>query len=260
MDAPKKRLPVSDKQRKEVRQYARQNEHLKQHQIATWASREFQRPFTQSMVCKILEDRYAYLDEKSFPRGTTGSSRHLSANNPILEVALYKWHIHMETLKLPVTSAIICKAAYSLWYRMPDFQHLPEPKWSNGWLQGFKKQHRIKQYKQSGEAASADITGSEEEIVRIRGVISNYKSRNVYNTNKTGLFWLQAPDNTLATKAQSGCKKKKNRITLLPTTNANGTHKLDLWIIGHFKNPRPFGRNSTNTQGLPFIEQYNKKA
>lgn len=74
MDAPKKRLPVSDKQRKQARQYAHQNQHLKQHQVATWASREFQRPFTQLMVCKILEDRYLHLNEMSFPRGVSGTS------------------------------------------------------------------------------------------------------------------------------------------------------------------------------------------
>jgi len=91
-------------------------------------------------------------------------------------------------------------------------------------------------------------------------LIRNYASHDVYNTDETGLFWLQAPDNTLVIKAQSGTKKKKSRITLLPTANADGTHKLDLWVIGHFKNPRPFGKNSCKTLGLPFVWRYNKKA
>ena len=114
MDAPKKRLPVSDKQRKQVRQYAHQNQHLKQHQVATWASREFQRPFTQLMVCKILEDRYLHLDEMSFPCGVSGASRSVTPDFPILEVALFEWYIRMETLKLLITGDMICEATCTL--------------------------------------------------------------------------------------------------------------------------------------------------
>ena len=164
----------------------------------------------------------------------------------------------MEAQKIPVNGDMIRGAAHGRWDRMPDFQGLKEPKWSSGWLEGFKKRHRIKKYKQSGESASADISGSEKEIERLREVINSYASDDVYNTDETGLFWLELPDNTLATKAQSGGKKVKNRITILPTASATG-HKLDLWIIGHFANPRPFGRNCRNIQGLPFVWKHNKK-
>jgi len=136
---------------------------------------------------------------------------------------------------------------------MPDFRLLTEPKWSQGWLKGFKRRHKIKQYKQSGESASADIAGSEAEISRIQEVVHTYKSGDTYNCDETALFWLQTPDNTLASGPQSGGKNKKNRITVHVTSNVTGTHKLDLWILSHFKNPQPFGKNRCKIQGLPFI-------
>ena len=121
-------------------------------------------------------------------RGVSGGSRIVKADYLILERALYEWVLSMEGMKIPVNSDMIREAAHSLWERMPDFQGIKEPRWSLGWLQGFKKRYRIKKYKQSGESASADISGSEEEIARIREVIKSYPSDDVYNTDETGLF------------------------------------------------------------------------
>jgi len=195
------------------------------------------------MVSKSLSDQYLHLDERSFPRGVVGVSKIVTADHPILEKALFEWILSMEDQHIPVTGDMICSAASSLWGRMPDFLLLTELKWSNGWLEGFKRRYKIKQYKQSGESAAVDIPVLEAEISRIQEVVHTYKSDDTYNCDKTGLFWLQTPDSTLATKPQSGGKKKKNRITIHATSNATGTHKLDLWILGHFKNPRPFGKN-----------------
>jgi hypothetical protein len=258
MASKQRRLAITDKERKTIRQYAQANEALRQSDIANWASHEFKRTITQSMVSKILTRKYLHLDKVSIPRGVSGISRIINADHPILERALYEWVLSMEGLKIPVNGDMIRGAAHSLWDRMPDFQGLKEPKWSCGWLEGFKKRYRIKKYKQSGESASADISGSGEEIARIQEVIKSYASKDVYNTDETGLFWLQLPDTTLATKPQFGGKKMKNRITILPTASATG-HKLDLWIISHFANPRPFGRNCRNIQGLPFVWKHNKK-
>ncbi|KAK3366665.1 hypothetical protein B0T24DRAFT_681871 [Lasiosphaeria ovina] len=45
---------------------------------------------------------------------------------------------------------------------MEDFRFLKKPSFSHGWLEDFKRRYKIKQYKQSGQAASADIEGARE--------------------------------------------------------------------------------------------------
>jgi len=255
-----KRLAVTEKQRKQIREYTQLNSHLTQRDVALWASREWGRTITQAMVCKTLDDRYAYLDTQSFPRGVISLAKIVPANYPILKKTLFEWVLSLNAKHVPLTGDMICSAASSFWAKMPDFRLLTEPKWSQGWLEGFKRRHKIKQYKQSGESASADIAGSEAEISRIQEVVHTYKSGDTYNCDETALFWLQTPDNTLASGPQSGGKNKKNKITVHVTSNATGTHKLDLWILGHFKNPRPFGKNRCKIQGLPFIWRHNKKA
>ena len=60
----KRRRPISEKQRQRIRQYAAANPQIDQRSIAQWASREFDRAVTQSMISRSLTTTYAYLDTK----------------------------------------------------------------------------------------------------------------------------------------------------------------------------------------------------
>ena len=63
--------------------------------------------------------------------------------------------------KATITGDVLKGKATELWDRPPQFDGLDKPKWSNGWLDGFKKSFNIKEYVQHGEAASADINNPE---------------------------------------------------------------------------------------------------
>ena len=93
-----------------------------------------------------------------------------------------------------------------------------------------------------GEAAVADIHNRNN--IRImeedRQLASTYALSDILNMNETGLYWKLSPSRTLATEAVSGGKKSKDRITLAFTTNATGTDRLMVWVIGKSKNPRCF--------------------
>ena len=90
MATKQKRLAVTEKQRKQIREYTQLNSRLTQRDVALWALREWGRTITQAMVCKTLDDRYAYLDTQSFPRGVIGLAKIVPANYPILEKALFE--------------------------------------------------------------------------------------------------------------------------------------------------------------------------
>ena len=77
--------------------------------------------------------------------------------------------------------------------------------------------------------------------------------RDTYNMDEAALYWKMTPDVTLATKRQAGCKKEKARITIIPCCNADGSHKLSLWLIGKAAKPRCFGRNKINISSLGMI-------
>ncbi len=57
----------------------------------------------------------------------------------------------------------------------------------------------------------------------------------VYNCDETGLYFRLLSRKTLASaseKSAPGMKASKDRVTLMACSNATGTHKLRLVIIG----------------------------
>jgi hypothetical protein len=57
--------------------------------------------------------------------------------------------------------------------------------------------------------------------------------------DETGLFWKLIPDRTLATKADRGGKKSKNRVALVFTMSASGKKEF-VWCIATSTHPRCF--------------------
>jgi hypothetical protein len=59
--------------------------------------------------------------------------------------------------------------------------------------------------------------------------------------DETGLFWRRQPTHTLTDDVTvSGTKLSKARITAVVCGNADGSDKVELWLIGHVMKPRAF--------------------
>ena len=58
--------------------------------------------------------------------------------------------------------------------------------------------------------------------------------------DETGPFWKTSLNRTLSTHLRVGEKKAKDRITLALTCNADGSDKVEAWVIRKSKNPRCF--------------------
>ena len=79
----------------------------------------------------------------------------------------------------------------------------------------------------------------------------------IYNADETALFWKSFEVSTLVSqeeKSAPGRKKAKERITFMPCSNADGSNKLRLMVLGKSKNPRPFKNIS-----LPVYYRSSKK-
>lgn len=56
----------------------------------------------------------------------------------------------------------------------------------------------------------------------------NLKPQKLYNADETGLFWKMLPEKTLAHSKENtapGRKSSKERITISPCSNSDGSHK-----------------------------------
>ena len=134
----------------------------------------------------------------------------------------------MKQKKAIITSEIQKTKARELWAALPQFDDIEEPKWSNGWLNRFKKRFKIKEYVQHGEASSAVIDNLDNiaQMEEVRRLCTQYELRDILNIDETSLNQKRTPDRTLATKSYNGTKKSKDRITVALTSNADGSEKF----------------------------------
>lgn len=76
--------------------------------------------------------------------------------------------------------------------------------------------------------------------------------------DETGLFWRQMPNGGLSKDGHAGQKRDKTRITIAVATNATGSDRLPLWLIGTAKTPRALRGVNISTIGCSW--RWNKKA
>ena len=93
-----------------------------------------------------------------------------------------------------------------------------------------------------------------EDVLRareaLREALKDYKLEFIYNMDETGLFYRMVPNRSLASVQRCGVKKDKERVTVALCSNANGSDKLPLLIIGKRKKPRCFKNIWVENRGI----------
>jgi hypothetical protein len=236
---PQKRQGVSDKERFQIRKHYKDHSGS-QASLIQWFYQQSGHKLNQSQISRILSSKYNYLDETT-QKKVKDQQRASSSEWPDLEIALFEWQQRMEKKNAVITGDILKLQAKMLWEALPQYHDQDQPKWSNGWLDNFKKRFKIKEYVKCGEGSSAQVNNPENitQMEKVCQLAAEYGEDNTLNMDETGLFWKLVPDRTLATKSGSGGKKSKDRVTLALTCSASG-EKLQPWLIGRSKNPRCF--------------------
>ena len=128
---------------------------------------------------------------------------------------------------------------------------------SVGWLANFKKRHNIFEVTKSGEAASTPPECLLEYRMNLQMKTANYNRTDIYNCDKTALYWDLMPSKTLAHGSLSGTKKSKNQVTVMLTCNAS-SNKLPPLFIHKFNTPRTL--KGINKASLPIYYYWSKNA
>ena len=68
------------------------------------------------------------------------------------------------------------------------YQGLEEPKFSDGWLSGFKARHAIKRHRMHGEAGAVDLVEAAQKMEVIVNITKQYSLHDIFNMDETGLF------------------------------------------------------------------------
>lgn len=115
------------------------------------------------------------------------------------------------------------------------------------WARNFISRHGMSSIVLHGEAGSVDDEAIADDMEAIRAACLNYEIDNIFNVDETGIFFRLLPKNTYLSTSENrktarGTKsmKAKDRVSAYMCTNATGTGKVPMSIIGKSKNPRCF--------------------
>nr|CAH0104180.1 unnamed protein product [Daphnia galeata] len=194
---------------------------------------------------------------------TNNPSAKIMANlskNQELDKAVLQWFNEMRNPRgrlkpLSLSRAIIqARALHEAKLRgIADF------KASDGWFRNWRKRYGIgKSLRLHGEAADVNIQETEPKIEIIRQKLTKYKTKNVFNMDKSGLFYLEtyvsSEEGDRTRIRGSKTLRAKDRVTLILCVNADGSCKIPPVIVGSAKNPDCF-RDSPSP--IPYLSQRN---
>jgi hypothetical protein len=153
------------------------------------------------------------------------------------------------TMKLPFTYRLLQTRAQQIYESLSPEVKAKYPPFvqSNGWAARLMARHSWTSVKLHGEAGELDLTVGHlaDAISSLRTKISNYPLVNVFNVDETGLNFRQYPSTSIVSEVMEdadsarGNKQmtSKERITLVVCTNATGTVKVPVLVIGKAKQP-----------------------
>ena len=175
-----------------------------------------------------------------------------------VDQALYVWFRQMREKGVPVTGPILLEKAvefHSLLY--PESPRSFDASYGFQWR--FCSRFGIKSLSICGEKLSADLVSADEFAQNFAVLTEGYTPDQIFNCDKTGLYYKMLPGRTLATVHTDpiGAKKAKKRITVNACANMTGSIKLPLLFIGKYKNSRCFRGIDKDTLPVVYLHQKN---
>lgn len=220
-----------------------------QRELIQWFQDKYQVKLPQSTVSSILSPKYAHLD--GLVARADGKKKQRPIKYPLLDAALFEWVQRKEQESLPITGDTLKRVAAQLWARIPEYTNLPQPEFSNGWLDGFKKRHSIKL------SGSHNESGLFQNVAVIHEMTKNYARRDVFCLDEIALLWKLIPSKPPEIEEVRGIKRYKARVTATLCCNASGDEKLPLWVIGYSKFPTAFRNAGVAVKALDFEWKHN---
>jgi hypothetical protein len=240
-----KRIRFSNEEKLEICHRYFEGPKISQNDLCIWAKDKFlldQVP-AQSSISGILKG-YDALELLTTNELQAFNLR--KAQYPELESKLVTFITDMEKQNFAVNGLSLRLQAEAYCRRHIELLNGHEmPTFSDGWLDNLMRRNGLKCRIMNGEAGSVDMTSDHilTEIDRIRGVITKYPLKDIFNFDETGLFYRQAPQKTISLEEVSGSKVNKDRLTIGFMCSAEG-EKVEPVIIGKAKQPQSFKKKS----------------
>ena len=91
-----------------------------------------------------------------------------------------------------------------------------------------------------------------ELLAKIKETLRPHYLRDIGTAYEIGLFYCMTSDRAIYEQSMPGRKNKNNVLTALVFTNADGSKRYPLMIIGSDKKPRAFKKKTGQELGLDY--------
>ncbi|KAE9032101.1 hypothetical protein PR001_g10374 [Phytophthora rubi] len=107
-----------------------------------------------------------------------------------------------------------------------------------GWCKHFLDRHGYRVRRAHGEIHSVDVPAAMKCAAKIRAKIAKYDLNNVFNVDEAAYFYKAVSRVSVCLGVAPALKVNSSRMTFLVGSNATGTEKLRLLVLGKSKKPR----------------------
>ncbi|KAH9100939.1 hypothetical protein Ae201684P_007130 [Aphanomyces euteiches] len=203
----------------------------------------------QSLACltersKVKNDADKIRERYGLGNPKTRDSRKRTVSNikEPFEREMYQWISELTSRKVELPPSLVMQRA-----RVKAFEHgFHTFKASTGWFYRFMGRYGLTCSYLHGEGGEIDENDPAlvQALNSLRHKISSYDLDFVYNMDETGLLYRVQPHYSVLCPSEAndarGKKPSKDRVSLLVCTNATGTHKIPLLMVGKVKQPACF--------------------
>ncbi|XP_072426251.1 transcription termination factor 3, mitochondrial isoform X1 [Chiloscyllium punctatum] len=192
-------------------------------------------------IKKQREKLFKFCAESDTVQGISERKMLRRAKSADHDDALYKWFRHRRSEGLPISGTMLMEKAKQF---HNDMKINSVCEYSQGWLQRFKHRHGI-HLKGTGEKSSANTEAVKCYITDFAKLMKDedLSPEQIYNVDETDIFWRCLPQHRpVGTEEMMvhDYKESTERLTVLACTNAAGTHKCKLLVVGKSPKPRVF--------------------
>ncbi|XP_008554234.1 jerky protein homolog-like [Microplitis demolitor] len=167
-----------------------------------------------------------------------GVKRMKKPDYELVDQAVWIWFQERRRAGCPITG-VLTKAQALLYAKMLDDK--TEFTASQGWLDKWKKRHGVRKIVVSGEKLSANHQAADDYQQSFSEMIAKEEltADQIFNCDESGLIFRNIPRVTLSAKNESaaGFKVQKERVTIMACSNASGTLKFPIVLIGKSMKP-----------------------
>ena len=146
-----------------------------------------------SLTKSRREEYTSQYEDENIPKDRCRKLR--KTENEDVNELVWKWFQKARARNIPVSGPLVQEAAQSFAEKLgKDF------KGSNGWLESFRKRYQIEFRDLQGESASADSVSAAEFLNRLDDICQGYVQEDIFNADKTGLYYKAIPKKSLVEK------------------------------------------------------------